>query len=306
MIQRVCALRLSADQRELEIRGTPLFPCSAYLDEVGTDLTYDVPWHWHPEIEAVLVTDGEAEVSIGGRRSLIRAGGGFFCNRNVLHSLNAVGEGPCTLHSLVFDPVIVAGAPESVFAQNYVRPLLESRDLGGLFLDPVSEWQGAVLGCIEAVYRAVEGEAPGYEFVVRDQLSALWLTVLEHNRAQLPASVPYTRETERLKLMLAYIQEHLSNRLTVSEIAARANICVRECQRCFEKALHTSPSAYVLRCRVTRAAGLLAGTDRSMTEIAMETGFASPSYFAKQFREQFGLSPSAYRASQVLDQDACP
>ncbi len=298
MIKKLCVLRLGADQRELEVRGTPMFPCSAYLDEVGTSLTVDVPWHWHPEIEAVVVAEGGAQVSIGGEHSDVMAGGGFFCNRNVLHSLTALGDRPCILHSLVFDPVIVSGAPESVFAQSYVRPLLESRSLAGLFLDPAEGWHGAALDHIEAVYQAMAEEPPGYEFSVRDSLSALWLVILGNSREARPERVPYTRETERLQLMLAYIQDNLSSRLTVGEIAAQAGICVRECQRCFEKTLRQTPSAYVLRCRLVKAAELLLTTALPVTEVAMETGFASPSYFAKQFRDHFGMSPSDHRAGQ--------
>ena len=295
----MCALRLSADRRELEVRGTPLFPCSAYLDEVGVGFPADVPWHWHPEIEAVTVAGGAAEVCIGGERRRVPAGGGFFCNRNVLHSLTALGEPPCTLHSLVFDPAIVAGAPESVFSRHYVRPLLESRTLAGLFLDPEVDWHRAAMGHIEGVYGAMEAEQPGYEFAVRTHLSALWLTILEHSREPLPDPIPYTRETERVKQMISYIRDNLARRLTVGDIAAQASICVRECQRCFEKTLHQSPTAYVLHARLTKAAELLVSTALPVTDIAMETGFSSPSYFSKLFRERFGVSPSDYRAERA-------
>lgn len=51
----------------------------------------------------------------------------------------------------------------------------------------------------------------------------------------------------------------------------------------------------VNRLRLDRAAKLLVGPDRSVTEIAFESGFSNLSYFYRRFRERFGTSPRRYR-----------
>lgn len=55
----------------------------------------------------------------------------------------------------------------------------------------------------------------------------------------------------------------------------------------------------VLTLRLRRAAQLLEITDRPIATVATQVGFASPYYFSRQFRQRFGVSPTAYRASLV-------
>ena len=55
--------------------GTAAFPLACYHDDLSRD---SVPWHWHEELEAVLVTAGETLVTIGQRSFVIHAGEGYF------------------------------------------------------------------------------------------------------------------------------------------------------------------------------------------------------------------------------------
>ncbi|WP_446231036.1 helix-turn-helix domain-containing protein [Pasteurella testudinis] len=43
------------------------------------------------------------------------------------------------------------------------------------------------------------------------------------------------------------------------------------------------------------AAGLLSNTDRTLPDISFASGFQSPSYFDKQFRKQYAITPKRYR-----------
>ena len=56
-----------------------------------------------------------------------------------------------------------------------------------------------------------------------------------------------------------------------------------------------TPISYINQYRVTQAADLLTGSSLSILEIALDTGFESPSYFASIFRRTFGMSPEEYR-----------
>ena len=56
-----------------------------------------------------------------------------------------------------------------------------------------------------------------------------------------------------------------------------------------------SPNELLRRLRLRRASSLLATTDKSVSEVAYEVGFSSPSYFAKCYREEFGVSPTEKR-----------
>lgn len=68
--------------------------------------------------------------------------------------------------------------------------------------------------------------------------------------------------------------------------------------RAFRRTYGVTPHQYLLSRRLAAAGQLLRTTDRSLTHIAMETGFASSSHFSAAFRGEFGLAPSQYRQAR--------
>jgi AraC-like DNA-binding protein len=56
-----------------------------------------------------------------------------------------------------------------------------------------------------------------------------------------------------------------------------------------------SVSIYIRTIRLHRAKEMLQSTDLNISEIAYEVGFKDPSYFTRQYREEFGITPSQTR-----------
>ena len=83
--------------------------------------------------------------------------------------------------------------------------------------------------------------------------------------------------------------------LRPTEIASACNLSLRTLERVFIRHLGCSPGAYLIDRRLNRGAGLLASTDRTITEIAYSCGFRESNYFCKLFRRKFFLSPQEYR-----------
>lgn len=65
--------------------------------------------------------------------------------------------------------------------------------------------------------------------------------------------------------------------------------------RRFREELGLSFSEYLQSCRIHHACNLLAGTNRSIQEIASEVGYHDPLYFSKVFKKCMGVTPSNYR-----------
>jgi AraC-like DNA-binding protein len=56
-----------------------------------------------------------------------------------------------------------------------------------------------------------------------------------------------------------------------------------------------SPSEFIKRTRLNKAARLIEKNHGNISEIALEVGFCNPSYFAECFKKQFGIAPSQYK-----------
>ena len=107
-------------------------------------------------------------------------------------------------------------------------------------------------------------------------------------------------DMDRIRLMLSFIQEHYTEPLQVQQIAASAFLSRRECLRCFQRTIGTSPMQYTIALRVQKARKLLLETDLPLLDICTECGFQDQSYFIKTFRERTGLSPARFRKHSGL------
>jgi AraC family transcriptional regulator len=65
--------------------------------------------------------------------------------------------------------------------------------------------------------------------------------------------------------------------------------------RVFRRHNGCSPGEYLRRIRVRRACRLLADTDRPLSAIAYDTGYADQSHFTRHFKRAMGVTPGEYR-----------
>lgn len=282
--------------RELLEHGTPLFPCACYHDnlEIGP-----VPWHWHDHLESIVVERGTAVVSVEGETRIVRQGDGCFINAGALHSVWEGEDGPCVLRSLVFMPKVVGGSMDSIFWQEYVGPLIANAGARFVCFGQEIPWEREAVRAVEGAWLAGVEDAPGYEFEVRGALSRLVFLLCRHCPPERKGlSDKALRDSERIKVMLQFIQENYGEELTTEKIARSAAISGSECLRCFRAMVGATPIQYVKQLRVQKAAELLASTDRKIADIGALCGFQEMSYFAKTFRALKGCTPSAYRAEK--------
>ena len=82
---------------------------------------------------------------------------------------------------------------------------------------------------------------------------------------------------------------------SVEVLARIATLSPSRLTHLFTASLGIPPQRYVERERLTRAAQLLASTDRAVGEIARDVGWDDPLYFSRRFSQLHGHSPTAYR-----------
>jgi AraC-like DNA-binding protein len=99
----------------------------------------------------------------------------------------------------------------------------------------------------------------------------------------------------KLRRTTAYIEEHLTRELSVTELAAVAQTSPAHFARLFRQATGQTPHQYVIRCRIERAKRLLRETEWPIIEIGHYVGFTDQSYFTAVFRKHVTTTPNAYR-----------
>ena len=92
-----------------------------------------------------------------------------------------------------------------------------------------------------------------------------------------------------------YIQDHYSETLTISSLAARAGMSESSFVRAFHAVFSLSPGRYITITRLNAARRLLEDSDSLLSEIALECGFCDQSHFCRVFKAMRGLTPGEYR-----------
>ncbi|MEM7531018.1 MAG: AraC family transcriptional regulator [Chloroflexota bacterium] len=105
---------------------------------------------------------------------------------------------------------------------------------------------------------------------------------------------------QRIQVVLDYIEEHLDDAFTDSlcldQLADLAGFSIYHFHRIFRAYVGIPLAAYIRRLRFDRAARHLLETDWGVIDIALEAGYGTHSSFTKAFRQQFGVTPSQFRA----------
>jgi signal transduction histidine kinase/AraC-like DNA-binding protein/ABC-type sugar transport system substrate-binding protein len=103
-------------------------------------------------------------------------------------------------------------------------------------------------------------------------------------------------EAQRLvRKAMAYLHEHYPEAITRKELARYVGMNDDYLTYCFRQETGLTPITYLNRYRVNQARQLLAETNKSITDIALEVGFSNSGYFSRVFRREIGISPDAYR-----------
>ncbi|MGW4165049.1 GlxA family transcriptional regulator [Streptomyces sp. NPDC004788] len=113
----------------------------------------------------------------------------------------------------------------------------------------------------------------------------------------LAAPVPEDCHDDRLAEVLAWAQGNLHESLPVAELARRALMSRRSFARRFAASTGTTPHAWLLGLRLSRAEELLETTDLPVEEIARLVGFGSAAVLRAQFVRRRGVPPRSYRRS---------
>lgn len=110
------------------------------------------------------------------------------------------------------------------------------------------------------------------------------------------AQAPHARH-ETLRQVLDAVAADPADEHTVSSMARRAGLSVRQLTRLFDDEVGTTPARYVEQVRLEAARAMLETGDDTLDVIARRAGFGSPESLRRAFTRHLGVVPSAYRAS---------
>lgn len=100
-----------------------------------------------------------------------------------------------------------------------------------------------------------------------------------------------------LAQIVRYIDAHLADPISITELADRARLSRSHFSRAFHRMTGDPPQRFILKRRVCRARDLISSGETPLAEVAVRSGFSSQAHLSTAFRSEVGTSPARYRAA---------
>jgi AraC-like DNA-binding protein len=258
---------------------------------------FPVPWHFHPEYELVQVTKSTGRRMVGDHIENFAEG-------------DLVLMGPLLPHVWVNDPAYIQGEKEDAadaiviqFVDNFLgEKFLEIPEMSNLKRILQLSGNGLAISgksrqrineLMKSMLAANGLQRLSMLFSIFDILS----TTKEYKVLASPAfiqNIPL-KGSDRFSNITEYIMRHFDDEITLTEIAAVANMAVTTFCNFFKEHYRMTFVEYLNEIRIGHACKLLNDKNKNIVGTAYECGFNNLANFNRQFKKIKKMTPTEYR-----------
>ena len=106
-------------------------------------------------------------------------------------------------------------------------------------------------------------------------------------------------QRKAVRRMQDYIHDHLSEEISMAELAKAASFSPWYARRIFIRYLGMTPAVYIRRLKLSRSALRLRDESGQILDVAMDMGYGSVDGYQRAFRREFGINPKEYSSSPI-------
>lgn len=251
---------------------------------------FHIPVHWHDEVEIIYIKKGNLSIYIGDEKFPAKEGALFFVNTGELHFMESE-DLAVEYYTLLFPLTFLSFQMEDALEQEIFMPLRQKKLLMPTKIETI-EKEAYMANVIRKVIEINEEKQKGYQLKTRILLLEL---IEEFIREDCLRQADIISKTEMQRELLAYIQNHYTEKITLSMLAQEFHLSEKYLSWYFKEHFYISFMQYVSHLRMTKAKHLLYSTELSITEIAFSSGYPSVNFFIRSFKEEHGITPLQYR-----------
>jgi AraC-like DNA-binding protein len=267
----------------------------AYREMLGAN------WlNWHEHLEIILPVTGSGRFRSGEQVVDFAPGDLLLVDNKKLHGmLDLDGEHRSLVIHFLPEFVYGIGSPRCDAA--FLGPFLERTDSALPILRTSDALAGRVHDSLIRLVSAFFSTDPPEDRQAACKLHFLDILYCLRRHFELQDTdtarcVQQRQRVQRLKRLFDFLNENHSQKLRLAEAAAMVGMSETRFKNVFKRTAGETFAQYVIHLRLAKAQHLLRETDLSMAQIACEAGFCDQSHLDNRFKENFRISPKAYRA----------
>ena len=246
-----------------------------------------VPMHYHNEIELLRIKRGSFSCVINGEELSLKDGDVLFINSRVPHStapeFAAYDMVQIDVDALIFGESAVSLVNRIILSDGVPYCILERCEAA------------YVSDICEGVFGEFGTEEPGSLSILLGSVHMLVGLLVRAGVITNTDDIKKTKQLEKISAAIMYMSKNCAENITTPQLAALCGLHTGYFCEVFKAATGKSCIEFLNCLRVRCAEKLINTTEKSIIEIALEVGFASPSYFDRVFKRINGNSPSYYR-----------
>lgn len=245
--------------------------------------------HTHTQIELGFVVAGEGEYVLEGTRFDIRAGDLFLVRPNEQHCVPTITSDELSSFNIHFSPLYVWRVLSDYIEAGRLNCFVRS----DIAISARVRGNARVTALLEEIRGAFIRDD---RFALRRLVPALLVEIAE-GLPLCEGALGSTLHLGDVRSAVHYIEENLSEHITLEDIARAGNMSKSHLNEWFRTVTGMTPYEYLLVTRVERSVELLRSTDMTVLAVSENCGFSNLANFNKAFKKRTGLTPQAYRKS---------
>jgi YesN/AraC family two-component response regulator len=260
-----------------------LFPGEPCKKESATD------WHFHEEMEFLWIRANNKKLWVDNSEYTLQENDIVFLATYVPHKTHTPKE--CETFLLQCKPFLLpneATMPFFSLSQHknffiFRADTPESQNLRTLF---------------QRIREEYLNKENAHHAFIRALVMELFAYLYRYNILPNPDTLNINKEKQAVMPVIEYTKTHYAEPISLKTASDILHIDKSYLCRLFKKAIGLSYLEYVYFLRIAKAEELLLKTEKTVTEIAHETGFPSSAYFTKVFKKRKGYTPTFYKKLQ--------
>lgn len=254
--------------------------------------------HIHECIEILYTLNGSFKIILNGLDYKFKKGDMVLITSNAIHNVFACDDNLNSYICIKFDPSLLYTS-QFFLKSKYLMPfILHSSTHQKIFKKEILE-NTKVPTLIKDIHNEYTNTQYGYELAARSDILSLFTYILRYWYSQntsINIDYNFSNETEyQLYKVFDYIETNYYKNMTAKEMSNYCNMSYSYFSRVFNHVTKKNFNGYLNYIRISKAENKLINTDLSITEIALDCGFSTSSYFISQFKKQKGITPKVYR-----------